>query len=70
MDFKHFVNFRILRKEANELYKSLSPLLSLDARFADAILSDLAKIVQICGRGTCQVSSAELLAYLVVYALI
>nr|WP_290224818.1 AAA family ATPase [Trichocoleus desertorum] len=70
MDFKHFVNFRLLRKEANLLYKSLSPLLSLDARFADAILIDLAKIVQLCGRSTGNLSSAELMAYLVVYALI
>lgn len=70
MDFKHFVNFRLLRREANLLYKSLSPLLSLDARFADAILIDLAKIVQLCGRSTGKLNSAELMAYLVVYALI
>ncbi|MEP0871357.1 AAA family ATPase [Trichocoleus desertorum AS-A10] len=70
VDFKHFVNFRLLRKEANLLYKSLSPLLSADARFADAILIDLAKIVQLCGRSTGKLSSAELMAYLVVYALV
>jgi SpoVK/Ycf46/Vps4 family AAA+-type ATPase len=70
VDFKHFVNFRLLRKEANLLYKSLSPLLSVDARFADAILVDLAKIVQLCGRSTGKLSSAELMAYLVAYALV
>jgi AAA+ superfamily predicted ATPase len=70
VDFKHFVNFRLLRKEANLLYKSLSPLLSVDNRFGDAILMDLAKIVQVCGRSTGRLSSAELLAYLVIYALI
>jgi len=70
VDFKHFVNFRLLRKEANLLSRSLAPLLSLDARFADAILIDLAKIVQLCGRSTGNLSSAELMAYLVVYALI
>lgn len=70
MNFTQFVNFRLLKQEANLLYKSLTPLLSLDEKFADAILVDLAKIVQICGRSNGEVSSAELLAYLVVYALI
>ena len=70
MDFEHFVNFRRLKQEANLLYKSLVPLLDLNEKFADVILIDLAKIVQICGRSSGRVSSAQLLAYLVVYALI
>jgi hypothetical protein len=61
---------RVVKKEANLLYKVLSPLLSAEPRFADLVLLDLAKIVQICGRSNGEISSNELLAYLTVYALI
>lgn len=70
MDFQNFVNFRLLRQEANTLYKALQPLLKVDPRLGDILLVDLAKILQICGRSSGQISSAELLAYLVVYALV
>lgn len=70
MGFREFMNFRLLKQEANLLYKSLAPLLKVDEKFADAILVDLAKVVQICARSSGEVRSAELLAYLVVYALI
>lgn len=70
MDFRQIVNFRLVKQEANDLYRSLIPLLELDERFADLILVDLAKVVRICGRNNKEISSAELLAYLVIYALI
>jgi hypothetical protein len=61
---------RVVKKEANLLYKALSPLLDAEPRFADLILLDLAKIVQICGRSNGEISANELLSYLTVYALI
>lgn len=64
------MNSKPLKQEANSLYKALSPLLALDSRFADVILSDLTKLVQMCARSNNDVRSAELLAFLVVYALI
>lgn len=70
MDFKRIVNFRMVKQEASLLHKTLTPLLELDTKFADLILVDLAKVVQICGRSNGEISSEELLAYLVVYALI
>jgi SpoVK/Ycf46/Vps4 family AAA+-type ATPase len=70
VDFRQIVNFRLVKQEANDLYRSLAPLLELDERFADLILVDLAKVVRICGRSNKEISSAELLAYLVIYALI
>lgn len=61
---------RGLKQEANTLYKALSPLLALDARFAEVIVRDLARLVQQCARNNGKVQSSELLAFLVVYALI
>ena len=61
---------RVVKKEANQLYKTLLPLLTAESRIADLVLLDLAKIVQICGRSNGEISSNELLAYLTVYALI
>ncbi|HEY9661797.1 MAG TPA: hypothetical protein V6C65_25355, partial [Allocoleopsis sp.] len=70
MDFRRIVNFRMVKQEASLLYKSLTPLLQFDPQFADLVLADLAKIVQICGRANGEISSEELLAYFVIYALI
>jgi len=64
------MNYRLLRQEANLLYKSLSPLLTVNATFAEVILVDLAKMIQLCGRSSGNVREAELLAYLVIYALV
>ncbi len=61
---------KLLKQEANSLYKALSPLLALDSRFADVILLDLAKLMQQCARSNGDVRSPELLAFLVIYALI
>lgn len=70
MDFKQVVNFRMVKQEASLLYKSLTPLLELDAKFTDLILVDLAKVVQICGRASGEITSGEVLAFLTIYALI
>jgi ATPase family associated with various cellular activities (AAA)/AAA lid domain len=70
VDFTQLINSRLVKQEANLLYKSLAPLVELDAKFADLILVDLAKIVRICGRNRQEIGSNELLAYLVLYALI
>ena len=64
------MNSRLLKQEANLLYKSLAPLLKVNAACAEVILVDLAKLIQLCGRSSGKVSAAELLAYLVIYALI
>jgi SpoVK/Ycf46/Vps4 family AAA+-type ATPase len=64
------VDTKDIRKEANLLYKALLPLIDLGDEFKQIILTDLAKIVRICGQSNQQVSSNELLAFLVVFALI
>lgn len=68
MNFSQLVNARLVRQEAEGLYQALKPLLALDGKFADLILTDLAKIVRICGRSNGEITANELLAYLVVYA--
>lgn len=70
MNFSQLVNARLVRQEAESLYQSLKPLLSLDPKFADLILTDLAKIVRICGRSNGEITANELLAYLAIYALV
>lgn len=70
MNFSQLVNARLVRQEAETLYRSLKPLLSLDAKFADLVLTDLAKIVRICGRSNGEITANELLAYLAIYALV
>lgn len=70
MNFTQLVNARMVRQEAENLYRELKPLLAVEARFGDLILTDLAKIVKICGRSNGEISANELLAYLTIYALI
>lgn len=70
VNFSQLVNAKLVRQEAEALYQALQPLLGIDPRFADLILTDLAKIVRICGRSSGEISANELLAYLTVYALV
>jgi SpoVK/Ycf46/Vps4 family AAA+-type ATPase len=70
VDFQQLVNSRLVKQEANSLYKSLAPLVELNPKFADLILVDLAKIVRLCGRSDNEITANELLAYLVMYSLI
>jgi AAA+ superfamily predicted ATPase len=64
------VNSTLVKKEANLLYKSLMPLVEFDPKFTELILIDLAKVIQICGQSNGEIRSSELLAYLIVYALL
>lgn len=61
---------REVKRSARDLYKALEPLLEVNANYETLILKDLAKIVQICGRGKGDITSQELLAFLLVYALV
>jgi len=70
VDFRQLLSIRQIRQDINDLYKPLSPLLKADPRLATVLLTDLAKVVQICGRSSKEIGSAELLAYLLIYALI
>ena len=70
MNFTQLVNARMVRQEAESLYQTLKPLLAVEAKLGDLILTDLAKIVRICGRSNGEISANELLAYLTLYALI
>ncbi|HEY9621747.1 MAG TPA: AAA family ATPase [Crinalium sp.] len=61
---------REIKKEANLLFNALSPLLKLGNGYADFILIDLARIIRLCSQSNQTISANELLAYLIVYALI
>lgn len=63
------MNHREIKKEANLLYKAVLPLLERED-FERVVLTDLATIVQLCGRSKGEVTSDELLAFLVIFALI
>jgi SpoVK/Ycf46/Vps4 family AAA+-type ATPase len=64
-----FVNQREIKKEANLLYKAVLPLLEREG-FELLVLTDLATIVQLCGRSNGELTSNELLAFFVFFALI
>lgn len=64
------MNTREIKKEANLLYKAVLPLLALGGNMEHLVLTDLAKMIQICGRSKSEITSNELLAFLVVFALI
>ncbi len=59
-----------IKREANDLYKAVQPLLERGQEFERFLLTDLAKIVLICGRSNNDISPNELLGFLVIYALI
>lgn len=63
------MNTREIKREANLFYKAIAPLLTSGKNFERFVLTDLAKIVQICGRSGGELTSNELLAFLVVFAL-
>ncbi len=70
MDFRQTLVVQQVRQEASELYESLKPLLAVDPRLIDLILVDLARVLRICSRSKQGISEFELLAYLMLYALI
>jgi AAA+ superfamily predicted ATPase len=59
-----------IRREVNLLYKSIAPVLALGEQFGAIVLRDLAKVVQICGRSHGALTSNQLLAYLLMFALV
>ncbi len=70
VDFRQTLVVQQVRQEASELYESLKPLLAVDPRLIDLILVDLARVLRICSRSKKGISEFELLAYLMLYALI
>lgn len=64
------MNTKEIKKEANLLYKAVLPLLELGGNLKQFVLTDIGKVVQICGRNSNELTSSQLLAFLVVYALI
>lgn len=64
------MNAKEIKREANLLYKTVVPVLEVSQDLQRLVLSDLAKVVQICGRSNGAISSNELLAFLVVYSLV
>lgn len=64
------MNTREIKREARDLYKAIVPLLAVEKQLEPLVLVDLAKVVQICGRSNGEIGSNELLAFLVIYALI
>lgn len=59
-----------IKREANDLYKTVQPLLERGQEFERFLLTDLAKVVLICGRSNNDISPNELLGFLVIHALI
>ncbi|MGK7890697.1 MAG: AAA family ATPase [Leptolyngbyaceae cyanobacterium] len=64
------MNNRSIRKEANLFFQGMEPLLKLGSEFQTFILVDLAKLVRICGNANNDITTRQLLAFLVAYALI
>jgi AAA+ superfamily predicted ATPase len=64
------VNSKSVKKEANQFYKSLLPLLEAEPKIADVVLLDLARVTKLCGQSNDNLGANELLAFLVAYALI
>lgn len=59
-----------IKREANGLYKDVLPILQISQEFQQFLLTDVAKIVLLCGRSNNDISSNELLGFLVFYALV
>lgn len=59
-----------IKREANDLYKTVLPLLGRGQEFERFLLTDLAKVVLLCGRSNNDISPNELLGFLVIHALI
>ncbi|NET47769.1 MAG: hypothetical protein F6K09_03395, partial [Merismopedia sp. SIO2A8] len=61
---------RAIKKEANLFFQGMAPLLNHSDEFQNIVLGDLAKLVRICGQANGFISSKQLLAFLMTYALI
>jgi hypothetical protein len=59
-----------IKREANTLYREVQPILQMGKQFEQILLTDIAKIVLICGRSNNDISANELLGFIVFYALV
>lgn len=59
-----------IKREANALYKEVQPILQMGKEFEQFLLTDVAKVVLICGRSNNDISANELLGFIVFYALV
>jgi Holliday junction resolvasome RuvABC ATP-dependent DNA helicase subunit len=64
------VNSKEIKKEANLLFKAIQPLLSLGGNLETLALMDMATIMQVCGRNSSELTSNQILAFLVFFALV
>ncbi|MBM0740137.1 AAA family ATPase [Phormidium sp. CLA17] len=61
---------REIKQEANSLYAEVLPLLQINKEYERSLLTDLARIVLICGRSNNEITANELLGFITLYALI
>lgn len=59
-----------IRREANTLYADMQPILQMGKGFEQILLTDVARIVLLCGQSNNDISANELLGFLVFYALV
>lgn len=59
-----------IKREANTLYKTLQPVLQLGDPYPQSVLTDIAKIVLLCGQSNNDLSANELLGFIVFHALV
>jgi hypothetical protein len=59
-----------IRREANTLYADMQPILQMGKAFEQILLTDVARIVLLCGQSNNDISANELLGFLVFYALV
>jgi len=57
-----------IRREANTLYQDVLPILGMGKEYEQFLLTDVAKIVLICGRSNNDINPNELLGFLTFYA--
>ncbi|MDX2241292.1 MAG: AAA family ATPase [Leptolyngbyaceae cyanobacterium bins.302] len=59
-----------IRQEAQTLYREVQPILQMGKEFEQFLLTDVAKIVLLCGQSNNDISANELLGFLVFYGLV
>ncbi|MDX2232561.1 MAG: AAA family ATPase [Leptolyngbyaceae cyanobacterium bins.349] len=57
-----------IRREANTLYQEVQPILQMGKEFEQFLLTDVARIVLICGRSNNDISANELLGFITFFA--
>ena len=59
-----------IKREANTLYKTLQPVLQLGDPYPQSVITDIAKIVLLCGQSNNNITANELLGFIVFHALV